>query len=269
MMNESERSLVKAIKKAPLTPTKKKKKKKRSSVSDSLPRPQDVQTDGILDEMKGLGLGGSLAIAFGDPTSGELCVVKPIEPFPLARELRWTSQLPLFEEAKQSAINAVLRLTAQTQALRCSFNAESPHIEQTLFQIRTGLIPLDDPRIPLLVSYAQEIGKGRTIHGRIDDAMHDSERRKNSGKALPDLNAFRRNLAFFWTGLLFWLMSDDKIATFMAAHTLAPEGFICSRSTVTRARNDLGLIKSKRPLVKGVGKNYRWFFVHGYPPTVE
>jgi hypothetical protein len=128
------------------------------------------------------------------------------------------------------------------------------------------LIPPDDPRIAQLVNYAQKIGKGRTIHRRIDDALHDAERRKHIGEMLPDLNTFRLTLAVFWTGFLFWLMSDDNIAAFMHSHRIVPPAFICSPSSITKAKKELGLVKAKRLLVKAVGPNFHWTLVNGYPP---
>jgi len=196
-----------------------------------------------------------------------LYVQEAIRVQPLAREHKWTAQVPLFTEAKQSSIDAIIQLTAETQALRCSYNVESPRIEQTLFQIRAGLISSNDVRIAQLVRYAQKIGKGCEIHSQIDAALHDAERRKNDGTPLPDLNTFRLTIAGLWTGFLFWLMSDENIVNFMATNALAPESFKYNRATITKAKNQLGLVKSKRLLVKSVGRNFQWNFVPGYPPT--
>lgn len=240
-------------------------KKKRCS-KQAEKRPSNVQP--IVAEMKAIGLGTSeLDLAFRPLGSEQWLVAKNYEPFPLARELQWTAKLPLFQQARQSSIDAMMYVHAQTQALRCSFNAESAHIEQTLFQIRAGLILSNSPRIVQLVAYAQKVGKGRTIHRKIDDALRDAERRKDPGVMLSDLNIFRFTLAVFWTGFLFWLMSDDNIARFVHSNRLVPAKFACNPSSITKARQELRLVKSKRLLVKAVGPNFHWTFTPGYPPN--
>jgi len=239
------------------------KKKRSHKLKDA----REIQAEAIVAEMKGLDIGRTELPIVKKTASGELCVLEPIQVQRLAHEHKWTAQLPLFTEAKQSSIDAIIRLTAETQALRCSYNVDSPRIEQTLFQIRAGLIALDDVRIAQLVRYAQKIGKGREIHRQIDAALHDAERRKNDGTPSPDLNRFRLTIAYLWTGFLFWLMSDENIVNFMATNALAPRSFNYNRATVTKARNQLGLVKSKRLLVKSVGRKFQWIFVAGYPPT--
>lgn len=246
------------------------KRRRQPKVLSEAEKDRQRQTDRIIGEMKGLGIGASeLVIPFRDPDSGDWSFVEPIRPFPLAREHRWTAELPMFEKAKQSSIDAILKLVAQTGALQCSGDVQSETIEQTLFKIRAGLIKENDSAIPQLVAYAQKIGLGRSIAGRIDDALHDAERRKNDGTPLPDLNQFRLRLALCWTGFLFWLMSDDNIAAFIAANNLVPGPLIVNPSTVTKARRELGLIKSDRLLVKAVGRKFHWTFIEGYPPSGE
>lgn len=247
--------------KAALTKKPPKKRKKRTGNSAN-----KKPVDEIVAEMKGLGIGTSdLSIVYQPIGSSEMVEVPPMSVFSLARELKWTANLAGFQEAKQSGIDAIMRLHAETQGLCCSFNAESPNIEQTLFQIRAGIIGSGDSRITQLVSYAQSIGKGRIIHRRIDDALHDAERRKNDGTCLPDLNKFRLTVAVFWTGFLFWLMSDDNIAAFMHANGMVEPSFICNPSSITKIRKQLRLIKSSRLLVKAVGPNFHWTFASGYP----
>lgn len=258
--------LIKLVKNSP----RRKRTSKKCSKREERARDSDGKVEGILAELKQIGISADgVAIAFNDSDSGSLNIVGPPEPLGLARELKWTAHLPLFEEARQSSINASLRLLEGTQALQCSYEAESPQIEQTLFQIRAGLITANDPRLAQLVAYAQKIGSGSVIFRRINDALHDAGRRKGNGSLLADISQFRLTIACLWTGFLLWLMSDNNIATFMAANALAPEGSVCSPSVVTKARNELGLVKSRQLLVKAVGKNFQWFFVKGYPPAAE
>lgn len=244
----------------------KKANKKQSSKQPSSTK-VDPKTQPIVAEMKALGVGSNLCIAYKPIDSTLYQEVPPINVRPVLKEHRWTEKLSGFEEAKQSAVEGILHLLAQTKALQCSFNTDSAHIEQTLFQIRAGVIGPNDPGIDRLTAYARQRGKGREIHKRIDDALHDAERRKHSGETLSDLNTFRLTLCIFWTCFLFWLMSDDNIARFMAANKLVAEGFVCNPSTITKARAELQLVKSKRPIVKAVGPNFHWTFVEGYPPT--
>jgi hypothetical protein len=128
--------------KAAMTSRQPKKGKRSRKFKDA----RQIQADAIVAEMKGLDIGRTELPIVKKTASGELCVLEPIQVQRLAHEHKWTAQLPLFTEAKQSSIDAIIRLTAETQALRCSYNVDSPRIEQTLFQIRAGLISLDDVR---------------------------------------------------------------------------------------------------------------------------
>jgi hypothetical protein len=239
------------------------KKRKRRKKSAGRPTSNKI-SDAIIAEMKSLGIGvTNLPFAFKGIGSSEYHIVEPIRLQPLTREHRWTADLPGFEEAQLSARNAIMFLVAQTEAMRCSFEADSAYIEQLLFSIRAGLIGPADNRIIELIRHAQQIGKGRTIYRGIDAALHDAERRKRKGTVLFDLNTFRLTLAYFWIGFLFWLMSDGNIAAFIAN---LDSSLKCDPSSVTKARKDLRLIKSERLLVKAVGKNFHWTFVSGYPP---
>jgi hypothetical protein len=232
---------------------------------------RDPKTEAIVAEMKGLGIGTSdFPIVLSPIGSDIIAAVENIKPQRVPKELEWTIGLERYEQAYRSAVDALVRLAAETQALRCSFNAESPRIEQALFSIKAGLINEKHPYIPQLVAYAQSIGEGRTIHPRIAGAFHAADRNSdNDGTMFPDLNKFRVTLSLFWTGFVFWQMSDRNITKFMLEHNLFPAGFKANRSTITEARKQLGLRKGPQQVVKSVGPNFQWFFKDGYPTQQE
>ena len=79
---------------------------------------------------------------------------------PPIERLCWTRCLPDFQEAADSAKNAMIQLFAATQAMRAGHNSDSPMIDVFLFKIRSRMISVTgDSQLHGVVSYALKSGR--------------------------------------------------------------------------------------------------------------
>jgi hypothetical protein len=182
-----------------------------------------------------------------------------LEPLP---KLAWTKEgLEGYEDARISAENALRRIWAATNAARAGREGDS-WLDVCLYKIGAGLVRADSPEILHCVQHAQKIGKGEWFIDRVAVELKNAKKRVPGA---PQFNEFRAFLAVTWVKFGFWLMPDDLIARVL------PKPFAgFSRQAITRAVNELGLVKhwdtEREPIVKGLGEGGVFVFRRGYPP---
>ena len=185
--------------------------------------------------------------------------------------LRLTRNIEGYEDAKLSAVNAIARLYAATDAGQAGFESEHPMIAVFLYKVGAGLIKSDSPEINDMLEHAQRVGKAdyfiKQLAIKFDNAKKRVVRKYGafeiSGTCVSDLNYFRTMLACGWIKWGFWLMSDETIASVVNTAKLKPTG--CNRQTITKAVKELGLWKHQETIIKGIGKNSVFILKDGYP----
>jgi hypothetical protein len=251
---------------------------KKRNVRAAVPETKtQLRAEAIVNETAPLvGITGSISPCYFDSINGEWRVVPTLPQAILSvpKEFAWTKTLAGYEDARMSAVNALHRLWASGQAAAAGHNSKTPRVDIFLFQIRAGRIDKNDPSIPKMIDCAEKHGFPCNIRERIIEEFHNAEKRVGkrycgvniANSLFYDLNFFRMVLAVNWVGLLFWLMPDRLIADFLSSHNFVPEDYNCNRQTISEAIKQMRLLKSKPPIVKSIGSNFRWFFTEGYPP---
>jgi hypothetical protein len=177
-------------------------------------------------------------------------------------KLSWTRNIEGYENAKLSAVNAIARLYAATDAAQAGFESETAVLDVFLYKVRAGLIQSDSPEIPRRLQYAQHINKADWFIKRLSTEFNNAKKRVPDA---PQFNQFRTQIVVVWLRYGFWLMSDDLIARTATTIKLKPDG--CNRQTITKAVKQLGLVKhqdtARAPIVKGLGKNGVLIFKDG------
>jgi hypothetical protein len=185
---------------------------------------------------------------------------------PPIEQLCWTRCLPDFQEAADSAKDAMIQLFAATQALQAGHNSDSPVIDRFLFEIRSRMISItDDSQTHGIISPALKIGRTE-IFKEIADAQNAARKRGTvkfgpfdvSQTGLSDFNWFRGTLAMCWVKYGFWLTRDEVIASVITTVGMKPLG--CNRQTINRAVGELDLYRRKTPPIVGIGKGGRFEF---------
>jgi hypothetical protein len=189
-------------------------------------------------------------------------------------EYAWTRALSGYEAAFNSAVSAVHRSWAATQAAAAGHKSKNPWLDVFLLQIRAGIIKRGDPIIQEAIRIADKYGFTGNIRERIAEEFHNAEKRvpkeycdQETGNSLfYDLNWFRTIIAGFWVGALFWLMPDWLIADFLRKKKGLPPRIKCNRQTISEAVKQMGLVKHDPPIVKKIGDDFKLLFVEGYAP---
>ena len=185
-------------------------------------------------------------------------------------ELSWTKNLDGYDDARLSAENAIRRIFALTAAAHAGFEAGHPEsvlLEVFFYKVRNGLIRADNPKILLMLKYAQQVGKTQAylFIARLADELKNAQKRVPGRAQFPQ---FRALLVSHWMHHLFWLMSDDLIARIATTRRMKRDG--CNRQTITNIVKELHLVKHRdtvrRPIVKDMGKGDVLVFREGYPP---
>jgi hypothetical protein len=183
------------------------------------------------------------------------------------QKLSWTKSLERYEDARLSAVNALLRLWAATKAAHAGFESEHSKIDVLLFKVGAGLIKSDSPEISDMLEYAQSVGKADYFIKELAVKLQNAKKRvvrQYGDFVCSDLNRFRATIVLLWMESGLWLMSDETIASVVTTKGWKPLG--CNRQTITRAVKELQLLKHRETVIKGIGEKGLFIFKDGYPP---
>jgi hypothetical protein len=214
---------------------------------------------------------GEILPGYYDSARGEFKPVPQLSVPGPPEKYAWTKTLSGYEAAVSSAVSAVHRSWAPTQAAAAGHKSKTPSLDQFLFLIRAGRIKRGDPRIQQAIAYADKYGFSGNIRERITQELHNAEKRvpkeycdfKASASLFYDINCFHITLASLWVRCLFWLMPDKLILDFLLRNRAGPP---TTRQGISQAVSQMELVKHQPPIVKSIGRDSKLVFVEGYPP---
>jgi hypothetical protein len=192
--------------------------------------------------------------------------------------LEWTRGLAGYEKARLSAVEALLRMQAETKAMQAGSDSEDTILDNALYKVGAGIIDGDHPEILHAFAHAQSIRAGADFIKSLAAKVVNAEKRvplsyqgvRLDGTYACDINPFRACLAKWWLSAGFWLMPDRLIASVLSSLEIKArpncDQVVCNRQTVTRAIKEMGLTKPAGIGIERIGEKSVLIFKSGYQP---